>query len=242
MASESVRTSAGTSPNSSIFLRPRGDGHSDGVIASQRVVAIERVAKRCIDVSAAVMALLTLAPLMLILGLLVRCSDGGPALFRQTRIGMGGRRFACIKFRSMTIDADRALADHLASDPEASREWTDTQKLRRDPRITPLGQFLRKTSLDELPQIINVLAGEMSLVGPRPIVPSECDRYGDNLQHYLSVRPGITGLWQVSGRSSSSYAERVALDVAYARQWRLATDVAIVVRTVPAVLSQRGSC
>lgn len=242
MVTEYMRRSAVHASNTSSLLHSRGDNLAEGVDVSERVLVAERAAKRWIDVSVAVVALLTLTPLLLFLCIMVRCSDGGPALFRQIRIGKDGRRFACLKFRSMVIDADEALAKHLASDPDAAREWATTQKLSRDPRVTPLGQFLRTTSLDELPQIINVIAGEMSLVGPRPIVPSECERYGEHLPYYLSVRPGITGPWQVGGRSNCSYAERVALDVAYARKWRLATDVAIVVRTVPAVLARRGSC
>lgn len=203
---------------------------------------VQLATKRCVDVSLALVVLLTLAPLLLLLCLLVRCSDGGPALFRQTRVGRGGRHFPCYKFRSMVVDADQALVRHLRANPEAAREWAETQKLTNDPRVTRLGLFLRKTSLDELPQVINVLAGDMSLVGPRPIVPTECARYGESLDYYLAVRPGVTGLWQVSGRSACTYEERVALDVAYARDWRLRDDVLILLRTVPAVLLQRGSC
>lgn len=200
------------------------------------------VTKRCIDVGIALVALVALAPLLALLCLAVRASDGGPAIYRQTRIGRNGRQFGCLKFRSMVLDADAALARHLVNDPNAAREWHENQKLAVDPRITPLGQFLRKTSLDELPQIFNVLAGDMSLVGPRPIVPAECQRYGEDIRYYLAVRPGITGLWQISGRSDCSYPERVALDVTYARDWKLAGDIMILARTVPAVLAQRGSC
>jgi len=193
------------------------------------------------DVGIALLAIILLAPLMLAIAALIRGSDGGPALFRQARIGRGSRHFYCWKFRSMVVDAEAALANHLAARPEAAREWAETQKLAHDPRVTRLGEFLRKSSLDELPQLFNVLVGEMSLVGPRPIVPAECERYGDDLKFYLAARPGITGLWQVSGRSDCSYPERVALDVAYAKDWRLAADIVILVRTVPAVLTGRGS-
>lgn len=242
MTGKSMHASSTLESNSRVLLGSSEHVVRAEVAASERVIAVERATKRCIDVSVALIAVLALAPLLLCLCLLVRWSDGGPALFRQTRIGKGGRTFGCLKFRSMVIDADEALRDHLSRSPDAAREWTESQKLALDPRITPLGRFLRKSSLDELPQLFNVLSGDMSLVGPRPIVQAECARYGENLQDYLSVRPGITGLWQVTGRSNCSYAERVALDVAYARQWRLSTDVVIVIRTVPAVLGQRGSC
>lgn len=207
-----------------------------------RVVAAEQMAKRWMDVSVALLAIIALAPLMVVIAIMIRRGDGGPALFRQIRVGKDGRRFACLKFRSMVRDAESALQRHLATRPEAAREWAENQKLANDPRVTGLGNFLRRSSLDELPQLFNVLAGDMSLVGPRPIVPAECSRYGEDLKFYLAARPGITGLWQVSGRSDCSYPERVALDVAYAKNWRLTTDLVIVFRTVPAVLLRRGSC
>ncbi len=200
------------------------------------------LAKRGLDISIALLVLVSLAPLLLLLCLVVRLSDGGPALFRQTRVGKGGRLFACYKFRSMVLDADGALERHLRANPDAAREWAATQKLADDPRVTPLGRFLRKSSLDELPQVLNVLAGDMSLIGPRPIVPAECARYEDALAYYVSVKPGITGLWQISGRSNCSYAERIALDVRYAANWSLRDDLMILALTVPAVLLQRGSC
>jgi exopolysaccharide production protein ExoY len=229
MTSERVRTGS-----ASASLRNHALAPTDG----KRVGA---AAKRGLDLSLALLALLILTPLLVALCILVRSSDRGPALFRQTRVGRGGKRFTCYKFRSMVMNAEGVLADHLRSHPEAAREWQETQKLTNDPRITPVGQFLRKTSLDELPQLFNIIAGDMSLVGPRPIVPAECARYGEQLQYYFAVRPGLTGLWQVSGRSDCSYAERVALDVAYAREWSFSRDVVIIVRTVPAVLAQRGS-
>jgi undecaprenyl-phosphate galactose phosphotransferase len=146
-----------------------------------------------------------------------------------------------MKFRTMHVDADALLADILARDPAAASEWEASQKLKDDPRITPIGQVLRRTSLDELPQLINVLRGEMSLVGPRPIVAAEVRFYGRHIADYYQARPGITGLWQVSGRSDTSYPRRVELDVWYVRNWVLWHDIAILLKTVPAVLFRRGA-
>lgn len=196
--------------------------------------------KAAFDVAAAMLALLFLAPLLIVVGVLVKL-DGGPVLFAHTRIGRGGKRFPCLKFRSMVVDSDVVLRRLLESDPRAAQEWAATQKLRDDPRITWIGRILRKTSLDELPQLFNVLRRDMSLVGPRPIVATELTRYGQDIVYYLSARPGITGLWQVSGRSDTSYAQRVALDIAYVRDWSLWMDMAIVARTIPAVLKRKGA-
>jgi lipopolysaccharide/colanic/teichoic acid biosynthesis glycosyltransferase len=197
--------------------------------------------KRTFDVVLAASALLLVWPLMLAIALAIRMSDGGPALFAQRRVGRHGRPFTCLKFRTMVLNAEQALKDHLAADPQAQREWEANQKLENDPRVTGLGLFLRKSSLDELPQLFNIIAGQMSVVGPRPIVPAEIDRYGDNFSACFSVRPGLTGLWQVSGRSDCNYQTRVTLDFRYAVTWSLLGDAEIVARTVPAVLSQRGS-
>lgn len=186
--------------------------------------------------------LVFLLPVMLLIGMLVAMHDGGPMLFQHQRIGLGGRSFGCLKFRTMSIDAQAKLADLLARDETARREWAQDQKLRRDPRITPLGQVLRKTSLDELPQLINVLRGDMNLVGPRPIVESEIARYGRRFRSYGSVKPGITGLWQISGRNDVAYGTRVALDSLYAQRRSPALDMWILLKTVPAVLLRHGSC
>ncbi len=198
-------------------------------------------AKRSLDVSVASTAFVLLTPLFLTIYLLMKLTDGGPVFFKQTRVGKGGRRFTCFKFRSMVLHADKVLEDVLTRDVEARRQWQATQKLVRDPRVTKLGHFMRKTSLDELPQLINVITGDMSLVGPRPIVPGEIPRYGDSFQHYAAVRPGITGLWQVSGRNDCPYPERVALDVRYTTNWTFLLDVTILIKTIPAVLNQRGN-
>ncbi|WP_240756653.1 sugar transferase [Roseicella aquatilis] len=197
--------------------------------------------KRGLDILGAGLLLLVLAPLFLLLALLIR-ADGGPALYAHERVGRGGRRFGCLKFRSMVVDSQARLAALLDADPAARAEWEATRKLKDDPRVTRIGRILRATSLDELPQLINVLRGEMSLVGPRPVVAAElAEHYGAAAEAYLSVRPGVTGLWQVSGRSDTSYAARVALDAEYARTASLRTDLRILSRTPMVVLSRRGA-
>jgi Undecaprenyl-phosphate galactose phosphotransferase WbaP len=205
-------------------------------------VTLKRVCKRGFDIGLAMLLFALLLPLMLGICAWIRAGSSGPILFRQQRIGLRGESFTCLKFRTMAPDADKLLQDLLQKSPEARREWEQSYKLKNDPRITPIGQFLRKTSLDELPQLLNVIVGDMSLVGPRPIVAAETARYGDVLPLYLSVRPGLTGLWQVSGRSDCTYPERVALDEQYVRTWSLWSDFVIVLRTIEVVLSGRGSC
>jgi lipopolysaccharide/colanic/teichoic acid biosynthesis glycosyltransferase len=193
------------------------------------------------DVAGSLALLLLTCPIMLALLLLARL-DGGPAFYVHRRIGRGGAPFGCIKFRTMVPDADRRLAELLARDPAARAEWRATRKLKADPRITRVGRVLRRTSLDELPQLINVLKGEMSLVGPRPVVQAELETlYGPAAPLYLSVRPGLTGPWQVSARSDGDYAGRVALDAAYVRNPSIVADIAILLRTVGAVLRRRGA-
>jgi exopolysaccharide production protein ExoY len=184
--------------------------------------------------------LLFILPVMAFVALSVFMHDGGPIFFSHRRVGRNGRSFFCLKFRSMAIDAEERLQNLLATDPAARAEWANDHKLKRDPRITPLGQFLRTSSLDELPQLFNVLRGEMSLVGPRPVVQAESVKYGRRFGSYCSVRPGITGLWQVSGRNDVSYRRRVAMDVLYARSKSLPLDFKILLLTVPAVLLKRG--
>jgi Undecaprenyl-phosphate galactose phosphotransferase WbaP len=199
------------------------------------------IAKRALDIIAAGLGLVLLSPFFLIVALMVR-ADGGPAFFAHQRVGRGGKLFGCLKFRSMVIDSQARLEALLANDPVARAEWEATRKLKNDPRITRIGRFLRSTSLDELPQLINVLRGEMSLVGPRPVQEAEIDRYyGASAAHYMAVRPGITGLWQVSGRSETSYESRVALDVAYVSRPSLLADLSILLRTPVAVVSRRGA-
>jgi exopolysaccharide production protein ExoY len=196
---------------------------------------------RVLDLAGAIGLLVFVSPLFAAIYLLIRLQNDGPVFFVQNRIGYGGRQFRCLKFRTMVSDADGRLANLLASDKTAYIEWLTHQKLRRDPRVTRIGAFLRKSSLDELPQLINVLRGEMSLVGPRPIVTDEVRRYGARISYYLSVLPGITGLWQISGRNDVSYRRRVACDVLYARRRSLVLNIMILLLTVPMVLMRRGS-
>lgn len=199
-----------------------------------------RALKRLIDVVGSFLGLLMLMPFILILAAMVR-SDGGPAFFGHTRIGRQGASFKCWKFRSMVANPAGILEAHLASNPEQKAEWEANQKLKNDPRVTPVGRFLRKTSLDELPQLLNVLYGEMSLVGPRPIVTDEIARYGDLFDLCFQARPGMTGIWQVSGRNETGYERRVALDAWYARNWTPWYDIVILLKTVPLVLGRRGA-
>ncbi len=203
--------------------------------------ALRPAAKRAMDILGAAALLLLALPAFLVIAALVKL-DGGKVFYAHQRVGRGGRLFGCLKFRSMVVDSDQRLAALLARDPAARTEWDATRKLKNDPRVTAIGRFLRASSLDELPQIINVLRGEMSLVGPRPVQASELAAfYGAAAQHYMMVRPGITGPWQISGRSDTSYAQRVALDVAYVTKPSLRTDLKILFRTPVAVLARRGA-
>lgn len=217
-------------------------GHDIVMLVSEANLArpFSRALKGLFDQIAAFLLIVLLAPVLLTLAMLVR-RDGGPALFRHQRIGAGGRVFNCVKFRTMVVGADRVLQEAIARDPRVAAEWAATQKLRNDPRVTPIGQFLRKSSLDELPQLFNVLRREMSLVGPRPIVEAEVARYGAEIDHYYAAKPGLTGLWQVSGRSDTSYTRRVRLDVWYVLNWTLWHDIAILFKTLPAVFLGRGA-
>ena len=185
--------------------------------------------------------LLLLSPVMAVVAFLIWKRDGAPVFFAHYRVGHDGKLFRCLKFRSMLRNSEQVLADLLRDDPTARAEWARDQKLVNDPRITAVGHFLRKTSLDELPQLFNVLRCEMSLVGPRPITVDELTRYGRVRWHYLSVRPGITGLWQVSGRNNTSYEERVALDQRYVEQRTLLGDLGILLKTVRVVVLREGA-
>lgn len=197
--------------------------------------------KRAMDIAVAVVALVVLSPLIAVTALLVRMTMGAPVIFAHRRIGCNGRPFRCYKFRTMVTDAEARLQRVLAANPELAREWREQCKLGDDPRITPFGRILRKTSIDELPQLLNVLRGDMSCVGPRPVVDDELRRYGRRRAGYLAARPGITGLWQVSGRSRTVYSRRVALDWLYVRRWSLRLDLLILLRTIPAVLRVKDS-
>ncbi|SIT06240.1 exopolysaccharide production protein ExoY [Roseivivax lentus] len=199
-----------------------------------------RLGKRLFDLVAASLLLVLALPLIVVLALVLRC-QGGPAFFVHERVGRGGQRFGCIKLRTMLPRSDALLAAHLRQNPDAAHEWQEGRKLRCDPRVTRFGSLLRRTSLDELPQLWNVIRGEMSLVGPRPVTAEELDRYGNDLSSYLALRPGITGLWQVEARTSGCYVQRVACDRDYARALDFGGDVKILGRTALVLFAKTGS-
>jgi Undecaprenyl-phosphate galactose phosphotransferase WbaP len=200
-----------------------------------------RAVKRAVDLAGAAFALAICAPLFLAIALLIELESPGEVLFRQARIGADGRRFTLLKFRTMYPGADERLQEALKRSPALRMEYSERQKLVDDPRITRVGRLLRRCSLDELPQLWNVMLGDMSLVGPRPFLPEQCDLYGPAIHFYRQVRPGLTGLWQVSGRNELSFHERVELDVAYVVRWSPWLDLAILLRTPWVVLTQRGA-
>ena len=201
----------------------------------------EALAKTAFDRASAFLGLILVLPVMLVVAALIALRRDGPLFFSHVRVGKGGRLFRCYKFRTMVPDGSRLFNHILSIDPVAREDWQVRRKVHRDPRVSRLGAFLRSSSLDELPQLWNVLCGDMSMVGPRPITLEELAEYGDNAREYLSVRPGITGAWQVSGRSQCTYAERVALDVDYVRNLSFARDMVILLRTVNVVLRRQGA-
>ncbi len=204
------------------------------------VVRSPYLAKRTFDIVGAIFLGLLLSPLILVIVALIRI-EGQPVLFWHKRIGLDGRSFHCVKFRTMVRNATQVLRQLLDEHPELRDEWTKNFKLRNDPRITMTGRFLRLTSLDELPQLWNVLRGEMSLVGPRPIVRAELLRYGRNAARYLAVKPGLTGLWQIKGRSDTTYRRRVAMDKYYVQNQCMLLDIYILAATPAAVLRRNGA-
>lgn len=197
--------------------------------------------KRALDLSIAIPAAIFLLPFMLIVAVLIKLSDGGPAIYSQERIGKDGTTFKCLKFRSMIMNSQQVLDDLLQNDPVAAAEWKRDQKLKNDPRITRVGNFLRKTSLDELPQLLNIIKNDMSVVGPRPIIKDEIKRYGRSFKYYTSVKPGLTGIWQISGRNETTYNQRVAMDRFYANNSNFLKDIEIIAKTVPAILASKGA-
>ena len=209
---------------------------------AQLPAPLGRNQKRIVDIAFALSAIVLLAPLLIICYFLTILTSPGPALFRHRRVGFNGKHFNCLKFRTMVTDAPERLRQLLESDPLAAAEWTANRKLRSDPRVTAIGAILRKSSLDELPQLFNVLRGDMSIVGPRPVTDEELERYSGSIGAYLACRPGITGLWQVSGRSTTTYSKRIACDTFYAHNWSMALDVKILVVTLPALLVTDGAC
>lgn len=199
-----------------------------------------RFLKRAMDILGSIFIMIVLFPLLLVLYFLIR-KDGGDAIYGHTRIGRNGKSFSCLKFRSMVVNSKEVLEELLNNDPKAREEWEKDFKLKNDPRITKVGHFIRKTSLDELPQLWNVLKGEMSLVGPRPIVKEELERYKGDVDYYLMAKPGMTGLWQVSGRNDVDYSTRVYFDAWYVKNWSLWNDIAILFKTINVVLKRDGA-
>jgi Undecaprenyl-phosphate galactose phosphotransferase WbaP len=197
--------------------------------------------KRFIDLSIVIIGGLIILPFLLVFALLIKLTSPGPILYGHTRLGLNGQHFKAYKFRSMVVNAEEKLELILESNPDIKEEWEINRKLKNDPRVTKIGRFLRRTSFDEFPQLINILRGEMSLVGPRPIVDDEIKRYGEDFNRIFSVRPGLTGLWQVSGRSDTNYAERVALDTYYLQSWSVWMDLWILYKTVGVVLKGKGA-
>ncbi len=198
--------------------------------------------KRVFDYTISITILPILIPVMVIISLFIKLTSKGPVIFSQKRVGKDGKVFKCYKFRTMYEDAEERLKEILENNPDLKVEWLKNRKLKNDPRITPIGKFLRKTSLDELPQIFNVLKGDMSLVGPRPVTTEEIKMYyKESAYYYYSVLPGITGLWQVSGRSDTDYENRIALDTWYVRNWSVWLDVVILFKTVKIILKREGA-
>lgn len=202
---------------------------------------LNRYIKVAFDFVLTLLGSIVIAPILIFISVWIYLDSPGPIIFKHIRIGKDGKEFPCYKFRSMCVDANSRLEKLLEDDPVAKEEWAKDFKLKNDPRITKSGAFLRKTSLDELPQIFNVLKGEMSLVGPRPIIKAEMERYGDYINDYLMVKPGITGLWQVSGRNDIDYSERVLLDSWYVRNWNIWIDLVMLFKTFKVVIRKDGA-
>ena len=199
-----------------------------------------RFLKRTMDILGSILIVIGLSPVLLTLYFAIK-KDGGNAIYGHPRIGRNGKIFKCLKFRSMVVNSKEVLEELLKNSPEARAEWEKDFKLKNDPRITKIGAFIRKTSLDELPQLFNVLKGEMSLVGPRPIVKEELERYEEDVDYYLMAKPGMTGLWQVSGRNDVDYDTRVYFDAWYVKNWSLWNDIAILFKTINVVLNRHGA-
>lgn len=203
--------------------------------------APNRKIKRIMDLAVCLLALPVAVPLGVVLSAAISLDSKGSPFYLHRRIGRGGKEFMLLKFRTMEPDADRILEEYLRENPEMAEEWANTQKLRQDPRVTRIGHFLRKTSLDEVPQILNILKGDMSLVGPRPIVDAEKEKYGKRFAEYCSMNPGLTGVWQVSGRSDTTYERRLACDHYYAHNWSCWLDLKILAKTVLVAIKGFGA-
>jgi undecaprenyl-phosphate galactose phosphotransferase len=210
-------------------------------VKNKLLLTTERGIKLIFDKTLSIVLFILFLPILLPLYAISYISSGGHPIYKQVRIGKGGKLFKIYKFRTMKIDADEILEEILESDPILKAEWESEFKLKDDPRITKIGKILRRTSLDELPQIYNVFQGKMSLVGPRPIIEDEIEKYDEYFDYFKAVKPGITGLWQVSGRNDISYEERVRLDVWYVRNWSMELDIMILVKTAAIILTRKGS-
>ena len=232
----------GSLPLATIDMKSLIDGHIVAFSFKNNLAErYNRIIKRAFDIVSTSIGLLCISPIFIGIALWIYKDSPGPVIFKHRRVGRYGKEFNCYKFRSMCVDADVKLKELLASDPEAKAEWEKEFKLKNDPRITKSGAFLRKTSLDELPQLFNVLKGDMSLVGPRPIIQAEVPRYGKYIEDFYMVRPGITGMWQTSGRSDTTYEERVQMDTWYVRNWNVWFDIVLIWRTIAVVLTHKGA-
>lgn len=240
MAAEGALVDVGTARKDDLFAGKEGEALPRRRNAAR--LPVGGYTKRVIDIVGAAALIVFSLPLFALIAVAVKVNSPGPVLFGHRRLGHRGDTFKCYKFRTMVTNSNEVLSDLLARDPVVREEWKANHKLRVDPRITSFGQFLRKSSLDELPQLFNVLLGDMSLVGPRPIVTDEIARYRQYFADYTAARPGMTGLWQVSGRSNCDYDRRVQLDVAYIRGWNVAKDFVILLRTIKVVFAREGSC
>lgn len=225
-----------------LWLSPRDLGSMVGLLIRQNLLDKRRLrVKRCCDIFLSLLGSIITVPLALLIALCIRCDSAGPVFYTQQRLGQGGKPIKVYKFRTMVANAEAVLHDCLAQNPELAEEWKHDRKLKHDPRLTRVGRILRKTSLDELPQLWNVLTGSMSLVGPRPIVAAEKKNYGPVFEEYCLVKPGITGLWQISGRNNTTYQERVRFDHYYVSNWSVWMDIWILARTIPVVIMGQGA-
>jgi Undecaprenyl-phosphate galactose phosphotransferase WbaP len=228
--------------SSGVWIEPHDVGGVLGLEVRQNLFSdLDQAIKRVIDICLVLMALPILIVLFILLAVLIRINSPGPIFYTQIRIGKDGKEFKIWKFRTMVVNAEEVLKDYLVKHPSLHTEWKDNQKIKIDPRVTTVGKILRRFSLDELPQFINIFHGEMSLVGPRPIVQEEIPFYGDNYHLYTRVKPGLTGLWQVSGRNDLEYRERVNLDEYYVRNWSVWMDIYILASTIIAVITGKGA-
>ena len=225
-----------------VSLSVRNFGDIFGFSASNRLTRpINLFIKRCIDLGLLLLFSPVIIPLMVLIAILVKCTSKGKVFYGHKRIGKNGKQITTWKFRSMVMDADKRLKELLEKNPEMRREWEKHQKLENDPRITPIGKILRKTSLDELPQFFNILLGQMSFVGPRPVTAPEREKYGDTFKYIFSVTPGLSGMWQISGRSSTGYDDRIFLDTFYIQNWSIWLDIWIILQTCVVVITGKGA-